>query len=76
MKAKFDDLDFNLAERVKTTDLRQNFEQLNDILEVKFRQVEDTKEACRNLIAYQKYYHPIQTQQMISDSLMKLKAGR
>jgi hypothetical protein len=33
------------------------------MLAVKFRQVEDTKQAVRSLIAYQKYYHGIQTQQ-------------
>lgn len=32
--------------------MRQNFKQLKDILYIKFKQLEDTKEACRNLITY------------------------
>ena len=56
--------------------MRQNFGQLNDVLTVKFRQVEATKQAVRSLIAYQKYYHGVQTQQMITESMMRLKAAR
>lgn len=43
---------------------------------VKFRQLEDTKEATRNLITYQKFFHSIQTQQLISENLMALKVAR
>jgi hypothetical protein len=43
---------------------------------VKFKQVEDTKEACRNLITYQKFFHKIETQQLISENLMALKVAR
>lgn len=32
--------------------MKQNFKQLNDLLFIKFKQVEDTKEAVRNLISY------------------------
>ena len=56
--------------------MKQNFKQLTDILVVKFKQLEDTKEATRNLIAYQKFFHPIQTQQMISENLMELAAAQ
>jgi hypothetical protein len=56
--------------------MRQNFDVLNDMLVVKFRQVEDTKQAVRSMIAYQKYYHGVQTQQLISESMMRLKAAR
>ena len=61
---------------MRIDDMRQNFGQLNDVLAVKFRQVEDTKQAVRSLIAYQKYYHGIQTQQMITESMMRLKTAR
>ena len=69
-----DEMRFDLDRRVKIEDMRQNFDRLNDILVVKFKQLEDTKQATRNLITYQKYYQPIETQQLISDNLMKLKA--
>ena len=69
-----DEMKFDLDRRVKIEDMRQNFDRLNDILFVKFKQLEDTKQATRNLITYQKYYAPIETQQLISDNLMKLKA--
>ena len=49
---------------------------LNDVLEVKFNQVEDTKQSVRGLIAYQKFYHPIVTQQMISENLNQLAFTR
>ena len=42
-------------------DMRQNFEKLTEMLGVKFSQLENTKQAVRGLIAYQKYYYPIQT---------------
>ena len=56
--------------------MKQNFRQLNDILVIKFKQVEDTKEACRNLITFQKFFHEIKTQQLISENLMALKVAR
>jgi hypothetical protein len=49
---------------------------LNDILSVKFKQLEDTKQAMRSMITYQKYYHLVQTQQLITDNLMQLKATK
>lgn len=42
--------------------MKQNFQKLNDLLAVKFKQVEDCKQACRQMIVYQKYYYPIETQ--------------
>ena len=56
---RFTEVDFSIGQRVRIDDMRQNFGQLNDVLAVKFRQVEDTKQAVRSLIAYQKYYHGI-----------------
>ena len=54
-------MNFELGRRVRSDEMKQNFKQLNDILQIKFKQLEDTKEACRNLIVYQKYFNPIQT---------------
>jgi len=55
-------LEFDCSRRVRIDDMKQNFRQLNDILVIKFKQLEDTKEATRNLITYQKFFHSIQTQ--------------
>jgi len=59
MDGKFEQVQFDCSRKVLIDDMKQNFKQLNDILVIKFKQVEDTKEACRNLITYQKFFHPI-----------------
>ena len=69
-------LEFEMDQKVRADHLRQNFKQLNDILAIKFKQLEDTKEATRNLVAYQKHFHKIQTQQLISENLMELNVAR
>lgn len=43
---------------------------------IKFKQLEDTKEATRSLISYQKHYHALQTQNLINENLMELKVCR
>ena len=45
---------------VTLRDIRINFKTLNDMLFVKFRQLEDTKSAVRECLAYQKYFVPMQ----------------
>lgn len=69
-------MEFDIDRRAKVNDIKQNFEKLNEILSVKFKQLEDTKQAMRSLITYQKYFHPIQTQQLISENLLQLKVVR
>lgn len=76
LDGKMEQIQFDCSRKVRIDDMKQNFKQLNDILVVKFRQLEDTKEATRNLITYQKFFHQIQTQQLISENLMALKAAR
>jgi hypothetical protein len=39
--------------------VKQNFKQLKDILFIKFKQLEDSKEATRSLISYVKHFHAI-----------------
>lgn len=56
---KFEQIAFEATRKVRIDDMKQNFKQLNDILVIKFKQLEDTKEATRNLITYQKFFHPI-----------------
>lgn len=75
-ESRLESVHFDCSRRVRIEDMRQNFKQLQDILVIKFRQLEDTKEATRNLITYQKFFHPIQTQQIISENLMELKTAR
>lgn len=73
---KIEEFGLDLQRRCYVDDMAQNFKRLNAILAVKFKQLEDTKQACRNLITYQKYFHPIQTQQLISENLLQLKASK
>lgn len=74
--AKIEQMSFDIDRRVRVEDMRQNFKQLRDILLVKFKQLEDTKEATRGLITFQKFFHRIQTQQLISENLMALRVAR
>ena len=53
---------YQLTRRVTTDDIKKNFNKYNEMLEIKFRQVEDTKTAVRDLLTYQKYFYPIQMQ--------------
>lgn len=76
MDSKIEQMSFDLDRRVRVDDMRQNFKQLRDILLVKFKQLEDTKEATRGLITFQKFFHRIQTQQLISENLLALKVAR
>jgi hypothetical protein len=52
------DLEIDL--RLRTKDFKYNFEILNDLLETKFAQVEETQQAVRSVLVYQKYFYPIQ----------------
>ena len=60
MEIKFARTEMLLAKSVTDHDMGLNFEKLNDILFVKFKQLEDTKTAVRDLLAYQKYFYPMQ----------------
>lgn len=57
---RFDTLLFELARRVSVDDFRRNFDKLNDILFIKFSEVEDMKAAQRDMINYQKHFYPLQ----------------
>ena len=69
-------LTYKVNKMVTIEDMKVNFKQFNDLLFINFRTIEDTKEACRNMIAYQKYFHPIQTQNLITETCMTVKAIR
>lgn len=57
---RFDALLFELGRRVSVDDFRRNFDKLNDILFIKFSEVEDMKAAQRDMINYQKHFYPLQ----------------
>ena len=46
--------------KVSINDMKLNFKTLNDMLFVKFRQLEDTKQGMRDLLTYVKYFYPLQ----------------
>lgn len=60
---------------VTLRDVKINFKTLNDMLFVKFRQLEDTKAAVRDMLAYQKYFMPMQLQTLIGENMFNLKAA-
>ena len=76
LKAWVQDNISNVKEDVKSfvtkKTLKHNFSSLNDLLFVKFKQLEDTKAAVRDLIGFQTYYYPIQLQTAISENINEL----
>ena len=66
---------YQLSRRVTDDDMKKNFKRLNDMLLVKFKQVEDVKQSMRDSITYQKYFYPLQVQAIIGDSLMNLDSA-
>ena len=45
------------------------------MLTIKFRQVEDVRTSLRDVITYQKYFYPLQMQQLLGDTMMNLEAA-
>ena len=45
------------------------------MLFIKFKQVEDCKFAVRDMIAYQKYFYPMQMQSLISENMFNLESA-
>lgn len=75
IKAEFNEVKYELEKRVSNSDLRLNMKALNDMLMIKFSQVEDMKQSIRDVIVFQKYFYPLQTQIMISNNLEQLEAA-
>lgn len=40
-------------------DIKKNFDKYNEMLTIKFRQVEDVRTSLRDVITYQKYFYPL-----------------
>ena len=56
-------------------DIKKNFDKYNEMLTIKFRQVEDVRTSLRDVITYQKYFYPLQMQQLLGDTMMNLEAA-
>lgn len=52
MNGRVETLFYQLGRRVTVDDARKNFKALNDMLFIKFKQLEDTKTAVRDMITY------------------------
>ena len=55
--------------------MKKNFDKLNDMLFIKFREVEDNKHALRDMLNYQKFFYPLQMQAIIGENMMELDSA-
>lgn len=69
---RIDTILFQLSRRVTVDDMKKNFDKLNDMLFLKFQQVEENKQALRDMLAYQKYFYPLQMQALVGENMMNL----
>lgn len=79
MKSEFngrlDTIFYQLTRRVTNDDLKKNMTKLNEMLFIKFRQLEDVKQAVRDVHTYQKHFYPLQMQAIIGEHMMNLSAA-
>ena len=68
-------INYELGKRVTIDDLEKNFAKLNDILLIKFNQVEDNKQTVKDMLNYQKYFYPLQMQAIIGENMMNLETA-
>ena len=57
---RLDAQDFQLKRRITVEDMKANFDKLNDLLYIKFTQLEDMKAAQRDMLNYQKNFYPME----------------
>lgn len=72
LEIRFDKLELEDSLRVTHDQMKQNFQSLENIINFHWRQLDDVKKNLRNVVTYQKYIHPLQTQQIISDNFLHL----
>lgn len=70
---RIDGTQLSITFKVSHDELKRNFEQLNGLLSLQWRHMDELRKSVRNVITYQKYFYPLQTQNIISESFMKLK---
>lgn len=76
MLTEFQKVQRDVDSKCGVKDLQCNFKELSDLMSVKYKQVEDVKEAVRDMITYQKYFYPIQVQTCISENMQHFKAAK
>ena len=57
---RLDAQDFQIKRRIVVEDMKANFDKLNDLLYIKFTQLEDMKAAQRDMLNYQKNFYPME----------------
>lgn len=72
---RFETVLYQLERRITVDDMKKNFDKLNDMLFIKFKQVEDNKAAVRDMLNYQKYFYPMQMQAIVGENMMNLQAA-
>lgn len=75
LMGEIDQIHFLLKQKTSVTDVSANFRELGDVLNVKFKQVEDCKDGLRDLLVYQKYFYPLEVQSAISQNMQNFKAA-
>lgn len=56
--------------------MQLNFKALNDLLYLKFQQVEEIKQAFKDVAVYQKYLYPLQTQMLLVQNFEQMESAR
>ena len=62
LEGRLDNVLEQVESKVSHNDMQLNFKTLNDMLFVKFRQLEDSKQATRDVLTYIKFFYPLQVQ--------------
>ena len=57
---RLDAQNFQLQRRITVEDMKANFNKLNDMLYIKFTQLDDMKAAQRDMLNYQKNFYPLE----------------
>lgn len=69
LKGKMAEIEFDLSRKISTVDMSANFKALNDMLFVKFSQLEDIKQTVKDMLVFQKYFYPLQMQTLIAENM-------
>jgi len=75
LNGRMDNVLTEMAHKCGVHDMRLNFKKLNDMLYIKFKQLEDTKSGLRDVLTYQKYFYPLQMQAAINENLQNLESA-
>jgi hypothetical protein len=76
MESDMKKLKYDMDKLVSAKDMQINFRALSDLLFVKFTQLENMKQALRDVLVFQKYFYPLQMQMLITTSMDSLEAAQ